>query len=87
MGVSRGAGRHALSGEGVDVLGDFTEGRPHVTGVRGRGECVVRVWTVGNRSIGGGADCGRRDRTGQPGCTGVCRGRAGGGEVREGLCQ
>lgn len=30
---------------------------------------------------------GEADCTGQPGCTEVCGGRAGGGEVREGVCQ
>lgn len=52
----------------------------------GRGGWVTG-WTVGNRCTGRGeADCGSRDRTGQPGCTEVCGGRGQGeGGMRVGV--
>lgn len=77
-----------MSGEGVDVLGDFEEGeggRPHVTTVRG--SVHVWGWTVGNRSFERGEQtvAGETAQVSQVAQRSVGEGRLRREEVREGF--
>lgn len=80
-GVSSGGGRHALSGEGVDVLGGLQWGEEATCDSNREGWVVG--WTVGNRCTGRGR---------QTVAAGIMQvrqvvQRSGGGVGKEGFCQ